>query len=283
MKRLSTVTILILSLFVYLPLRGQVPSIVNDPVHTGVAIENTAQSLEQMITMLEEMTKNNDNFEALHGIGKFLEKTADRFREVGILDQMTRQYAQLVENATEYAKKAEKWAAEGDMQNYERMVRYVYECQKRGKELVEAYINYFKSLHLTDAERLELLEVNLDKLTKEIELMEEEFEFLDDVHDYIDDIAAVDAFLDGVANPENYAKVIHKFGTVEGSSNGWVRIVRIILALTLILLTALAYLLAVRSSTMAMTSSAETYSVIIRLFVAMTIVWVFVELYAAFL
>ena len=94
--------------------------VVVDPTHIGVAVENTASSLEEMITMIEEMFSLNGKLDDLYGLAEKAGEVADRFREVGYLVDMTDSYNDLLKRTYEYSAKVKSWAAEGDLYGYER-------------------------------------------------------------------------------------------------------------------------------------------------------------------
>lgn len=70
--------------------------VVVDPTHIGVAVENTASSLEEMITMIEEMFSLNGKLDDLYGLAEKAGEVADRFKEVGYLVDMTDSYNDLL-------------------------------------------------------------------------------------------------------------------------------------------------------------------------------------------
>ena len=75
--------------------------VVVDPTHIGVAVENTASSLEEMITMIEEMFSLNGKLDDLYGLAEKAGEVADRFREVGYLVDMADSYNDLLKRTYE--------------------------------------------------------------------------------------------------------------------------------------------------------------------------------------
>ena len=78
--------------------------VVVDPTHIGVAVENTASSLEEMITMIEEMFSLNGKLDDLYGLAEKVSEVADRFKEVGYLVDMTETYNELLQRTYDYYK-----------------------------------------------------------------------------------------------------------------------------------------------------------------------------------
>lgn len=113
--------------------------VVVDPTHIGVAVENTASSLEEMITMIEEMFTLNGKLDDLYGLAEKVSEVADRFREVGYLVDMTDSYNDLLRRTREYSTKVKNWGAEGDLYGYERQLRYFYRCEMQGMKLFNQY------------------------------------------------------------------------------------------------------------------------------------------------
>ena len=114
--------------------------VVVDPTHIGVAVENTASSLEEMITMIEEMFSLNGKLDDLYGLAEKAGEVADRFREVGYLVDMTDSYNDLLKRTYEYSAKVKSWAAEGDLYGYERQLRYFHSCEMQGIKLFNQYV-----------------------------------------------------------------------------------------------------------------------------------------------
>ena len=140
--------------------------VVVDPTHIGVAVENTASSLEEMITMIEEMFSLNGKLDDLYGLAEKAGEVADRFREVGYLVDMTDSYNDLLKRTYEYSAKVKSWAAEGDLYGYERQLRYFHSCEMQGIKLFNQYVEYFRNLKTSDADKAEQAQKALKELDK---------------------------------------------------------------------------------------------------------------------
>lgn len=140
--------------------------VVVDPTHIGVAVENTASSLEEMITMIEEMFSLNGKLDDLYGLAEKAGEVADRFKEVGYLVDMTDSYNDLLKRTYEYSAKVKSWAAEGDLYGYERQLRYFHSCEMQGIKLFNQYVEYFRNLKTSDADKAEQAQKALKELDK---------------------------------------------------------------------------------------------------------------------
>ena len=116
--------------------------------------------------MIEEMFSLNGKLDDLYGLAEKAGEVADRFREVGYLVDMTDSYNDLLKRTYEYSAKVKSWAAEGDLYGYERQLRYFHSCEMQGIKLFNQYIEYFRNLKTSDADKAEQAQKALKELDK---------------------------------------------------------------------------------------------------------------------
>jgi hypothetical protein len=214
------------------PARAQ--EVVIDPTQIGVAIENSSQSISEMISMLEQLHINNETLKDIWGAGEKIIEVADRFKDAGQLVELTERYNALIRQAADYAGKIGEWSDEEYFDGYERMMRYITECVKHGEKVVEAYSNFFKFLKTNDADKNEALQKAIEMIQKEIDEMTFEYEDIKVELRLGSDIVAVTRLIENGSTSEGYARVYAGLGDGKAAAGGWIGIVRIIVAVILV-------------------------------------------------
>ena len=198
--------------------RGSAREVVVDPTHIGVAVENTASSLEEMITMIEEMFSLNGKLDDLYGLAEKVSEVADRFKEVGYLVDMTETYNELLQRTYDYSSRIKEWAAEGDIYNYERELRYIYRCETQGIKLFEQYMNYFRSLKTTDADKAEKAEKTIEKMEKALEELTRTMDAAEQSRQIGESLADAATFLDRGLSVDDYTQTYRSLGDAESDA-----------------------------------------------------------------
>ena len=214
------------------PARAQ--EVVIDPTQIGVAIENSSQSISEMISMLEQLHINNETLKDIWGAGEKIIEVADRFKDAGQLVELTERYNALIRQAADYAGKIGEWSGEEYFDGYERMMRYITECVKHGEKVVEAYSNFFKFLKTNDADKNEALQKAIEMIQKEIDEMTFEYEDIEFELKLGNDIVAVTRLIENGSTSEGYARVYAGLGDGKTAAGGWIGLVRIIVAVILV-------------------------------------------------
>ena len=214
------------------PARAQ--EVVIDPTQIGVAIENSSQSISEMISMLEQLHINNETLKDIWGAGEKIIEVADRFKDAGQLVELTERYNALIKQAADYAGKIGEWSGEEYFDGYERMMRYITECVKHGEKVVEAYSNFFKFLKTNDADKNEALQKAIEMIQKEIDEMTFEYEDIAFELKLGNDIVAVTRLIENGSTSEGYARVYADLGDEKTAAGGWIGLVRIIVAVILV-------------------------------------------------
>ena len=214
------------------PARAQ--EVVIDPTQIGVAIENSSQSISEMISMLEQLHINNETLKDIWGAGEKIIEVADRFKDAGQLVELTERYNALIKQAADYAGKIGEWSGEEYFDGYERMMRYITECVKHGEKVVEAYSNFFKFLKTNDADKNEALQKAIEMIQKEIDEMTFEYEDIEFELKLGGGIVAVTRLIENGSTSEGYARVYADLGDEKTAAGGWIGLVRIIVAVILV-------------------------------------------------
>ena len=214
------------------PARAQ--EVVIDPTQIGVAIENSSQSISEMISMLEQLHINNETLKDIWGAGEKIIEVADRFKDAGQLVELTERYNALIKQAADYAGKIGEWSGEEYFDGYERMMRYITECVKHGEKVVEAYSNFFKFLKTNDADKNEALQKAIEMIQKEIDEMTFEYEDIEFELKLGGGIVAVTRLIENGSTSEGYARVYADLGDGKTAAGGWIGLVRIIVAVILV-------------------------------------------------
>lgn len=186
--------------------------VVVDPTHIGVAVENTASSLEEMITMIEEMFSLNGKLDDLYGLAEKAGEVADRFKEVGYLVDMTDSYNDLLKRTYEYSAKVKSWAAEGDLYGYERQLRYFHSCEMQGIKLFNQYVEYFRNLKTSDADKAEQAQKALKELDERRIAVTREMASIEQSRRIAAGIADAVRYLDKSMDARSYAAYYRPLG-----------------------------------------------------------------------
>ena len=241
MKRVRIILIIFLGLMVNLPSRAQ-SGVVIDPTHIGVAIENTASSLSEMITMIEEMFSLNDKLDNIYGLAEKVDEVADRFREVGYLVDMTDSYNELLKRTVEYSAMIKKWASEDGLYGYERELRYLYKCEQQGVKLFEMYMNYFKSLKTSDADKAQEAIETVKAIEKELDKMDRTMANAEDTRLIAESVISAVRYFDEANTAKSYVDTYRHLGSAESAGNAWIKLIQ---TLELIVLGFMAFMIVI--------------------------------------
>lgn len=248
--------------------------VVVDPTHIGVAVENTASSLEEMITMIEEMFALNGKLDDLYGLAEKVGEVADRFKEVGYLADMTESYNDLLSRTYAYSARIREWAAEGDLYGYERQVRYIRRCQTQGLKLFSQYMDYFKSLKTSDADKAEQAQRTLVEIDARRAAVTREMAAAEESRMLAESLSDAARFLDGTATSAGYAESYRHLGRADNAASSWISAVRVLLGVALAFLALAAFIIILRGQELGtMTGSMALF----RWFIAATAAWLLLE------
>lgn len=250
--------------------------VVVDPTHIGVAVENTASSLEEMITMIEEMFTLNGKLDDLYGLAEKVSEVADRFREVGYLVDMTDSYNDLLRRTREYSTKVKNWGAEGDLYGYERQLRYFYRCEMQGMKLFNQYIEYFRNLKTSDADKAEQAQKALKELEERRVAVTREMDAAEQSRQVAGCMVDAVKFLDKSMDSGEYAESYRHLGNADYAATSWIMVVRVIMGIILLFLAVSAFIIIFRGQEMGTLTGAMA---LFRWFIAAVTAWMFLELY----
>ena len=249
--------------------------VVVDPTHIGVAVENTASSLEEMITMIEEMFSLNGKLDDLYGLAEKVSEVADRFKEVGYLVDMTETYNELLQRTYDYSSRIKEWAAEGDIYNYERELRYIYRCETQGIKLFEQYMNYFRSLKTTDADKAEKAEKTIEKMEQALEELTSTMDAAEQSRQIGESLADAATFLDRGLEVDDYTQTYRSLGDAEFAASAWIQTIWYLQALTIVFAVILAFIIYFRGQGFGNQTSAMSF---MRVFIAAAVGWLILEM-----
>lgn len=248
--------------------------VVVDPTHIGVAVENTASSLEEMITMIEEMFALNGKLDDLYGLAEKVGEVADRFKEVGYLADMTESYNDLLSRTYAYSARIREWAAEGDLYGYERQVRYLRRCEMQGMKLFSQYMDYFRSLKTSDADKAEQAQRTLGEIDARRTAVTREMAAAEESRMLGESLSAAARFLDGTTTSAGYAESYRHLGSADNAASSWISAVRVLLGVALAFLALAAFIIILRGQELGtMTGSMALF----RWFIAAVAAWLLLE------
>ena len=250
--------------------------VVVDPTHIGVAVENTASSLEEMITMIEEMFTLNGKLDDLYGLAEKASEVADRFREVGYLVDMTDSYNDLLRRTREYSTKVKNWAAEGDLYGYERLLRYFYRCEMQGMKLFNQYVEYFRNLKTSDADKAEQAQKALKELEERRVAVTREMDAAEQSRQVAGCLVDAVKFLDKSMASRDYAENYRHLGNADYAATSWLMVVRVIMGIILLFLAVSAFIIIFKGQEMGTLTGAMA---LFRWFIAAVTAWMLLELY----
>lgn len=250
--------------------------VVMDPTHIGVAVENTASSLEEMITMIEEMFTLNGKLDDLYGLAEKASEVADRFREVGYLVDMTDSYNDLLRRTREYSTRVKNWAVEGDLYGYERQLRYFYRCEMQGMRLFNQYVEYFRNLKTSDADKAEQAQRALKELDERRLAVTREMDAAEQSRQVAGCMVDAVKFLDKSMDSRNYAENYRHLGNADYAATSWIMVVRVVIGIILLFLAVSAFIIIFRGQEMGTLTGAMA---LFRWFIAAVTAWTFLELY----
>jgi hypothetical protein len=271
MKKLRAILLAALLLALRcLPSYGQAEVVV-DPTHIGVAVQNTASSLEEMLTMIDEVFSLNGKLDDLYGLAEKVGDVADRFREVGYLVDMTESYNDLLRRTYEYSAKIREWASDGSLYGYETQLRYMTRCERQGIRLFEQYMDFFRSLKTSDADKVEQAQRTIAELDERRRGVTMTIEAAEQARELGEGFASAASFLETGLSSESYVQTYRGLGDAEDAASEWIDLVRAIFAAAVSLLAVSALVLSYRGM--------DGHRVMVRLFVAMVAVWAMLEVY----
>lgn len=236
--------------------------VVIDPTNIATSVSNTGSTLEEILNMIAEMLNIKDVSKVAAGLEK-IQDVAGRFRDAGYFTELARQYGLLVQEAYDYTTKIQDWALEGDIEAYEKEVRYLYELEMEGKQMYELFIGYFKNLKTPDADKAEQAQKTITALKKQREKMKRASDLLEMRRRVANDIVDFVENLDKINSAKSFVDSYRHLGSAKSGAKGWFSIASIILGILLIGLAAVAYIFGVRGN---------NGQVVVRLFVAAVVV-----------
>ncbi len=251
-----------------LPSYGQAEVVV-DPTHIGVAVQNTASSLEEMLTMIDEVFSLNGKLDDLYGLAEKVGDVADRFREVGYLVDMTESYNDLLKRTYEYSAKIREWASDGSLYGYETQLRYMTRCERQGIRLFEQYMDFFRSLKTSDADKVEQAQRTIAELDERRRGVTRTIEAAEQARELGEGFASAASFLETGLSSESYVQTYRGLGDAEGAASEWISLVRAVFIIAFAGLAAASFILSQRS--------ADWHRTAAKFFVAMGTVWALLE------
>ena len=250
--------------------------VVVDPTHIGVAVENTASSLEEMITMIEEMFSLNGKLDDLYGLAEKVGEVADRFKEVGYLADMTESYNDLLWRTYEYSARIREWADEGDIYGYEKQLRYLYRCERQGMKLFNQYMDYFRSLRTSDADKAGQAQKTIRELEEARAAVTSEMDSAEGAREIAGSLADAVRFFDKAMAPQGYVDTYRRLGDADYAASSWISVIRVIMGLMYMFLVVTALITIFRGQELGtMTGSMALY----RWFIGLTTVWLLLEIF----
>lgn len=274
-KRMLILTLAVLPLLL-LCRKAAAQEVVVDPTHIGVAVENTASSLEEMITMIEEMFSLNGKIDDLYGLAEKVGDVADRFKEVGYLVDMTESYNDLLRRTYEYSARIREWADEGDIYGYEKQLRYLYRCERQGMKLFNQYMDYFRSLRTSDADKAGQAQKTLKELEEARAAVTREMDSAEGAREIAGSLSDAVRFFDKAMDPQGYADTYRRLGDADYAASSWISVIRVIMGLMYMFLVVTALITIFRGQELGtMTGSMALY----RWFIGLTAVWLLLEIF----
>lgn len=250
--------------------------VVVDPTHIGVAVENTASSLEEMITMIEEMFSLNGKLDDLYGLAEKVGEVADRFKEVGYLADMTESYNDLLWRTYEYSARIREWADEGDIYGYEKQLRYLYRCERQGMKLFNQYMDYFRSLRTSDADKAGQAQKTIRELEEARAAVTSEMDSAEGAREIAGSLSDAVRFFDKAMAPQGYVDTYRRLGDADYAASSWISVIRVIMGLMYMFLVVTALITIFRGQELGtMTGSMALY----RWFIGLTTVWLLLEIF----
>lgn len=274
-KRMLILTVAVLPLLL-LCRKAAAQEVVVDPTHIGVAVENTASSLEEMITMIEEMFSLNGKIDDLYGLAEKVGDVADRFKEVGYLVDMTESYNDLLKRTYEYSARIREWADEGDIYGYEKQLRYLYRCERQGMKLFNQYMDYFRSLRTSDADKAGQAQKTIRELEEARAAVTREMDSAEGAREIAGSLADAVRFFDMAMDPQGYADTYRHLGDADYAASSWISVIRVIMGLMYMFLVVTALITIFRGQELGtMTGAMALY----RWFIGLTAVWLLLEMF----
>lgn len=257
MKRIVTIILAVMTGLMPAVTSMAQGGVVIDPTHIGVAIENTASSLSEMITMIEEMFSLNDKLDDIYGLAEKVEEVADRFREVGYLVEMTESYNELLKRTVDYSAMIRKWAAEDGIYGYERELRYLYRCEKQGIKLFKMYMNYFRSLKTSDADKAQEAKETYREMKSEIDKMDKVMANMEDTRMISESVASAFRFLDQANSVRSYTDSYAHLGSADRAAGAWISLMQTLELILLGVMALMVVIIVFRGADVGMTTSSS--------------------------
>ena len=274
-KRMLILTAAVLPLL-FLSRRAAAQEVVVDPTHIGVAVENTASSLEEMITMIEEMFSLNGKIDDLYGLAEKVGDVADRFKEVGYLVDMTESYNDLLRRTYEYSARIREWADEGDIYGYEKQLRYLHRCERQGMKLFNQYMDYFRSLRTSDADKAGQAQKTIRELEEARAAVTREMDSAEGAREIAGSLSDAVRFFDKAMDPQGYVDTYRRLGDADYAASSWISVIRVVIGLMYMFLVVVALITIFRGQELGtMTGAMALY----RWFIGLTAVWLLLEMF----
>lgn len=231
--------------------------VVVDPTHIGVAVENTAASLQEMITMIEEMFSLNDKVDDLYGLAEKVDEVADRFRQVGYLIDMTETYNYLLERTVAYSDQIKEWADEG-IYGYEKEMRYLYRCEKNGIRLFNQYMDFFKTLRTSDADKVNAAKTAMREMEAEVRHMDTMMENAFQSREIGKTVNVTIDFFDRYNRAGDYIGTYRHLGSADRAADSWINLIRLLQTILLGFMSLMAIVLIMRGQDLGTNVSSMT-------------------------
>lgn len=189
---------------------------------------------------------------------------------------MTDSYNDLLKRTYEYSAKVKSWAAEGDLYGYERQLRYFHSCEMQGIKLFNQYIEYFRNLKTSDADKAEQAQKALKELDKRRIAVTREMASIEQSRRIAAGIADAVRYLDSSIDARSYAEYYRPLGSMDYAASSWIMLVRVIMGIVLMFLVVSAFIIIFRGQEMGTFTGAMA---LIRWFIAATVTWMLLELF----
>ena len=168
------------------------------------------------------------------------------------------------------------WAAEGDLYGYERQLRYFHSCEMQGIKLFTQYVEYFRNLKTSDADKAEQAQKALKELDKRRIAVTREMASIEQSRQFAAGIADAVRYLDRSMDARSYAEYYRPLGSMDYAASSWIMLVRVIMGIVLMFLVVSAFIIIFRGQEMGTFTGAMA---LIRWFIAATVAWMLLELF----
>ena len=162
------------------------------------------------------------------------------------------------------------------MYGYERQLRYFHSCEMQGIKLFNQYIEYFRNLKTSDADKAEQAQKALKELDKRRIAVTREMASIEQSRRIAASIADAVRYLDSSMDARSYAEYYRPLGSMDYAASSWIMLVRVIMGIVLMFLVVSAFIIIFRGQEMGTFTGAMA---LIRWFIAATVTWMLLELF----